>query len=467
MKNLVTIICAILFSTLFYQQNIGINLSLFTVLTIIVLRIKNFESFKNKTTILTAIGYIITGISVFMYKSDLSIIANIIAFFTLVGTISEHKSSIYIQWINGVYTTIVAAFSLYYDSLNSEVENVQRKKINYVHWLKIIGIPAIVLIIFIYLYRNGNPMFDELISKIDFSFVNFQWILFSVLGYYLFYNITNTIKIEPITSNDLKTGNTLEKSDLKFIAPEKLQNEKQLSVVLMLLLNALIIIFLITDFLHLSEIHKMVASQLSEQVHTGVNALIISNLLAIVIILYFFRGNLNFFNKNRVLKNLTFLWIFLNLTVVITTAIKNIEYIVSFGFTYKRIGVLFFLTATSVGLITTFFKVSKIKNLWYLFRKNTQIAFVILLISSTINWDKIITYYNINYADQIDLNYLIDLSNNNTFLLKDYVEKNEINTRREILINTKHYNYIEKLQDNSWQEMVFDNFKIAENEVIK
>ena len=130
MKNLVTIICAILFSTLFYQQNIGINLSLFTVLTIIVLGIKNFESFKNKTTILIAIGYVITGISVFMYKSDLSIIANIIAFFTLVGTISEHKSSIYIQWINGVYTTIVAAFSLYYDSLNSEVERTEQLAVN-------------------------------------------------------------------------------------------------------------------------------------------------------------------------------------------------------------------------------------------------------------------------------------------------------------------------------------------------
>lgn len=459
MKNLLTIISAILFSTLFYKQGIGVNLSLFTLLTILVLGIKNTKSFKNKSIILKAFGYLVTGISVFLYKSDLTIITNIIAFFTLVGSISEHKSSIYVQWINGIYTTIVAAFSLYYDSLNSEVENVKKKKINYVHWLKIIGIPAVFLIIFINLYRNGNPMFDDLISKINFSFINFQWMLSTGLGYYLFYNITHTIQIEPVTSDDLKTGNTLEKSDLQYISPKKLQSEKQLSVVLMLMLNALIIVFLITDVIHISEIHNMFAPELSKQVHTGVNALIVSNLLAIVIILYFFRGNLNFFDKNKDIKNLTFLWIFLNLSVVLTTAIKNIEYIVSFGFTYKRIGVLFFLFATSVGLITTFIKVYKIKNLWYLFRKNTQIAFVILMISTTINWDKIITYYNINYAEQMDLNYLINLSDNNTFILRDYVEKHKVDTNKELAIKDKHNIYLRNLTDNSWQEMVFDNFK--------
>ena len=102
----------------------------------------------------------------------------------------------------------------------------------------------------------------------------------------------------------------------------------------------------------------------------------------------------------------------------------------------------------------------KIKNLWFLFRKNTQIAFVILILSSTINWDKTITYYNINNADQLDVEYLINLSNNNTFLLKDYVEKNEIINSIKININVKHAEYLEDLNNNSWQEMIYDNIKI-------
>ena len=460
MKNLITLVSAILFSTFFYKQNIGLNLSLFTLLTIVMLAIKNNQIFKNKSTIFIVIAYVITGTAVFIYKSNLAIIANIIAFFTFIGSVSEHKSSIYVKWINGIYTVVVSYFSIRFDIENRGIKKEKKEKIDYTYWLKIIGIPSIILIIFINLYRNGNPMFDDLISKIDFTFINFQWILFTALGYYLFYNISNPIQIEPATSDDLNIGNDLEKNTLETVSTKELVNENQLGIILMASLNALIILFLITDVLYLSELHQMVASQLSVQVHNGVNALIFSNVLAIVIILYFFRGNINFFEKNKGLKSLTFAWIFLNLTVVIITTIKNIEYINSFGFTYKRIGVLFFLIATSVGLITTFIKVTKIKNLWFLFRKNIQIAFVILILSTTINWDKIITAYNINNADQMDLKYLINLSDNNTFLLKDYIKKNEINKSSQFNINIKHNNYIEDLQNNSWQEMVYDNFNL-------
>ncbi len=457
MRILVTFISALIFSTLFYKQNIGLNLFLFTILYIILLAFNNVNIFKNKTTNFNIVGYIITGITVFLYKSDLTIIANIITFITLVGSLSEHKSSIYVKWLNGLYTSIVSIFSLYYDSLNTEVSNVKKIEINYLYWFKIIGIPITFIIIFISLYRNGNPMFDELILSIDLNFINLNWLLFVVLGYYLFYNITHPIQIEPITSSDIETGNYLNKNTLENTSPKKLKNEKQLGLVIMLSLNVLIILFLITDVLHLSEIHNMIASELSKQVHNGVNALIFSNVLAIVIILYFFRGNLNFFEENKDLKYGSFVWIILNLAVVIITAIKNIEYINSFGFTYKRIGVLFFLIITSIGLVTTFIKVSKIRNLWYLFRKNTQIAFMILIVSSTINWDKVITYYNINNADQIDLEYLINLSNNNTFFLKYYNQKNKIDNYN---INIKHTKYLDDLKNNSWQEMVFDNFKI-------
>ena len=460
MKHLIILISALIFSTLFFKQDIGLNLSIFTILTIVISILKHPLKIKNKDTIGKAIFYLISGITVFLYKSNLSIITNIIAFFTFIGSVSEHKSSIYIQWINGVYTTIVAYFSMHFDELNIEVKNVKKEKINYTYWFKIITIPTLIIVVFINLYSNANPKFNELISKIDFSFINFQWLLFTALGYYLFHNITNPIQIEPVTLNDIELGNILEKKDLKDIAPKKLKEEKQLGTVMVLLLNVLIVFFIITYVMHLSEIHNMLAPQLSEQVHNGVNALILSNVLAIIIILYFFRGSLNFMEDVKTLKNLTFTWIFLNISIVLITVIINLEYIVSFGFTYKRIGVLFFLTITSIGLITTFIKVSKIKNLWYLFRKNLQIAFTLLIISSTVNWDKTITYYNINFANQMDLNYLINLSNNNAFILKDYIEKNNIDNSKVIKINNKHNEYIQDLNDNSWQEMVYDNLKI-------
>ncbi|MFY9242931.1 MAG: DUF4153 domain-containing protein [Polaribacter sp.] len=407
-----------------------------------------------------AVFYVITGITIFLYRSNLAIIANILSFFTVVGSLSNQKSSIYINWINGFYTTIVASFVLHFEKLNTETENIKKRNINYKYWFKIIGIPLVIVIVFINLYRNGNPKFDELIKNIDFRFINFQWLIFTAFGYYLFRNITNAVTVEPLTSIDLSTNNELQKENFEVDYSKKLSNELQLGVILLISLNILILVFLATDILYLSEIHQMTAPELSQQVHTGVNAIIISSIFAILIILYFFRGSINFIKENRNLKTLTFVWIFLNLIMILITAVKNVEYLISFGLTYKRIGVLFFLLLTAIGLITTFFKVTKVKNLWYLFRKNSQIAFTILIISSTINWDKLVTFYNINYAEQIDLDYLINLSYNNTFLLKDYIEKNNIKGEKAIKINSKHRDYINYLNHNSWQEMILDNLKI-------
>ena len=127
-------------------------------------------------------------------------------------------------------------------------------------------------------------------------------------------------------------------------------------------MGALIVIalFLITDITYLISTNDLRASVFSNQVHNGINALIASIIIAIIIILYFFRGNLNFYKNNKKLKVVTFIWIFLNLILVINIVIKDCQYIYYFGFTYKRIGVLVYLLLTLIGLFTTFIKVHRI-----------------------------------------------------------------------------------------------------------
>ena len=460
-RNIILIIPSILFSLLFYKQNLGLNFLLFSILVIGLLVNFNFEKFKHKETLLYASFYLIASSFVFMYNSTLTLITSTIAFFVLLGSLSSSKSSLYIELLNGFYSTIASNFVNSFNHLLEETEAVKKRNINFLYWFKIIGIPLVVLVIFIILYRSANPFFDEILNKVDLSFINLQWLLFTTIGYFLLLNISKPQKIQPITEIDLNTRNQLQKEELKKQSNVSLVQENQLGIILLVLLNLLIGFFLITDSIYISSLVDLAAANLSKAVHEGIYALITSIILAIIIILYFFRGNLNFYEKNRNLKTLTTLWISLNIILVLITAYKNYLYVTHHGFTYKRIGVFIYLLLSLVGLLTTYTKVYAQYNLWYLFRKNIRIAFLLLVISGTLNWDKLITKYNIEHAQIIDLDYLIHLSDNNTFLLYDYIIKkpNKSTIEQERRIAVKHKNYNEKLDHKSWQELVYDNLK--------
>ena len=463
MKHIITIIASLAFSTLFYEKQIGLNLSIFSILTIGLLAFYNPNAFKNKQTLIHTLMYLLTAAIVFMQHSYLSIIANCVAFFTLIGVVSRRDTSVYIYWLNGLYTSIAGFFHRNFEASNKDEQTQPKKQIDWVHLTKLIGIPLVFIVVFILLYRNGNPMFNNLVSQINFDFINLQWILFSVLGYYLFNNISKPIQVEQATLADLKMPNNLMKPE--HISEEKTKKEKQLGTLLLGLLNLLIVIYIITDILSLKTHDITKASTLSYQVHNGINTLIASIIIAIIIILYFFRGDLNFYANNKHLKLVTYLWIVLNIVLIGLIAIKNQNYISSFGLTYKRIGVHIYIFLTLIGLITTFIKVLNIKNLTFLFRKNTQIAFVLLIVLSTVNWDHTITNYNLTKAKAFDIDYLIKLTNRNAILLqekKDDIVISETNKKR---IEMKYRSYLNSLRQRDWQELSYDNILIENTKI--
>jgi len=462
MKQISIIISSILFSLLFFEQSIGINLLIFSLIAIIVLAIYNPKKFKETRIILFTLVYIATAGFVFIQDTGLSIIANCASFFTLIGAISQSKTSIYLHWINGLFSSISGFFFRKVYPNKGEENKILKKDLDFLHLAKLIGIPIIFIFIFVLLYKNGNPMFNDLVDKINFNFINFQWLLFTVLGYYLFNNISKPIQVEPATSLDLNTTNELNKTDS--FSEEKLKKEKQLGTTLLGLLNLLIVLYIITDIASLVSVETLKASTLSAQVHNGINTLIASIIIAIIIILYFFRGNLNFYSENKTLKNLTYLWILLNMVLIALIAIKNQNYITAFGLTYKRIGVHIYIFLTLVGLITTFLKVMSVKNMVFLFRLNTQIVFATLIVFSSLNWDNIITKYNLNNANSYDLNYLIQLSDANAIQLKQFSQNTELSSKYYQDIDTKYANYLKHIENKNWQEKSFTDYNITEEE---
>jgi hypothetical protein len=457
MKNLFLIISALLFSTLFYQKTLGINVLLFTLLSIIFISVINFERVKNKQVIIKGVVLTMTSVLVFVNHNLLSFYAYFLSFFVFIGTVSQRNSSLIIKLFNGVFSAIAATIMHYFERVASEVEQAKENNTSYIFWAKTIAVVTVVLLVFISLYRHANPVFNDLIAKIDLSFINIQWILFSIMAYILLQNITKPVTVEPITTTDLNLSNALNQANLPALDEGKLKQLSQLASVLFVLLDALIVLVLVTDIIYLSKIETLSASALSSQLHQGVSALIFSIVLAIALILYFFKGNLNFYKANNLIKNTTYTWIFLNIIMAGVTLYKNYTYVHLFGLTYKRIGVFVYLLLALFGLIFTFIKVKNIRNFWYLLRRNTQVAFVSLLLFALVDWDTIITKYNTHYVKNIDIDYLIALPNN-AVLLADM--KNELNiTKRQddkIIANKKRY--LETLSKHSWQEYSLENF---------
>jgi hypothetical protein len=175
---------------------------------------------------------------------------------------------------------------------------------------------------------------------------------------------------------------------------------------------------------------------------------------AILLILYFFRGNLNFFQGNQRIKTLTYVWIGLNVILIAFTSYKNYAYVEALGLTYKRIGVFVYLLLTLTGLVTAYIKVAEIKNFLYLARTNFATLFTFLIISATIPWNRTITWYNLKNIESPDMLYLLDLGYNTSPQLYWYAQENaqtlNPNTRKTIV---EKYNIFTTEQEaKSWQE---------------
>ena len=455
-KTFLLLIPALLFSILFYGNRLGLNMFLFAITALITMTMADPARFKKIETKLLSLTYLLTSVAFFINTSALTFFSNFISFFVLLGAYSHSGSSLYITFFNGLFSAVASFFYRQYSGMET-ASTKENRKIDYVFWSKIIGIPLIAITVFVILYRSANPYFDGLIQEIDLSFINLQWLLFTLMGYFLFLNITHPVAIEPITVADNNTVNTLNAAALKKQDIHQLIQENQLGIVLILALTILIVFYLVTDLLFLNDLADLTAPGLSKAVHEGVSALITSILIAIIIILYFFRGNLNFFKKNELLKNVIYGWIGGNIILIFTTVYKNYLYITYYGLTYKRIGVYVYLFLALSGLVTTFIKINHKYNIWYLLRRNSAVAYILLIVTGFVNWDSLITNYNITTARVTDLPYLLRL-HNNAQQLKIYQENNHnLSLENSQKIISKYTTYYTDLTNRKWQEWIWQN----------
>lgn len=402
-----------LYSLLFFQQSYGINFLLFTLALILLLIIRSKEVIKNKYWLLAAGGSVLSALCVSHYGNTLSFIANIISV-SLLSAYSLGSSSLFFALLFAFYSYASSLFFMFINRLERTQEPEKANSAS-VKKIVLVIIPILIALLFFFMYRGSNILFNEFAKKINFDFISWNWIAFTLGGFILLYGFFRYRVISVFASFDEKASDEIDRQNTNTISlfgkKLSLADENFSGTALLILLNSLLLIVNGLDFNFLFVDGKLPAGLgYSEFVHQGIGMLITSIIIAIFIILFYFRGALNFYEKSPLLKFLAYLWIIQNVFMLFSTAMRNDMYITEYGLTYKRIGVYVYLLLTAIGLCTTLLKVSQAKSNMFLFRINSWLFYSVLLASCFFNWDGIITNFNIHKASQLEKRYLVSLS---------------------------------------------------------
>jgi len=424
-KNaLVVIVFSIILTGLFHKQAIGLNLLIVEgIFFLWILSSKQFQ-FKGFYHITLGLGLVLTLISTIVTHSVFSYVMHFIVFFAFVGLLiyPETKS---------LLNTIGQAFGNTYNSQIQFFKQLFGFRLkghdigSYIWKFRVFIIPIFIIFIFIGIYRKSNPYFEKLVDNIGFFIQEKLIYIFSgfdlmilitflisvFISIFIFIRTSNQrlIEIDANASEDLVRKRRKKRNNFRINA---LRYEYKAGVFLLIVLNLLILVLNIVDIKWVWFGFEWEGQYLKQFVHEGTYLLILSILISIVLVLYFFRNNLNFFPNNTLLKYLSYIWLVQNGVLTVSVAIRNFLYINYFALAYKRIGVIIFLILTIYGLYSVYIKVYRRKSTFFLFNKNTIALLILLIVSSMINWDTVIAKYNFRNSNKsfLHLDFLSTLS---------------------------------------------------------
>jgi len=487
-RNLVvTFSGAILFTFLFYNESVALNILLFHVFVLGVYFYTKRIDFHNKLQLLTFAGSSISALLIVIYNTDYSVFLYILSIFLFVGVSSYQRA-------RSLYFGIAIAFDAFFRAQFSFLESFSSiggksvsKKLFKV--IKIIFIPLIIIYLFVVLYSSSNPVFDKYLQKIGlfmnkifgnfFENLNigliFTFILGIILAAYLFLSKGNNLLVESELRQNENLTRKRKRSTLSF-SNISLKYEYRAGIFLFSCLNILLLVVNVIDINWVWFGFEWNGNYLKQFVHEGTYLLILSIVISMAITIYFFRANLNFFTKNKPLKALAYTWLAQNAVLTLSVAIRNIWYIKYFALAYKRIAVFFFLLLVLYGIFTIILKIRQQKSVFFLLSRNTLAVYIVLLFSSFFNWDNIIARYNFKNSDSafLHLNFMATLSNKTLPLLDKNLEElqlieqqqNKLFSFEEQFLTTQEYfNTIEQRKidfKNDWENKSWISWNYAD-----
>lgn len=464
MKNGIFILAAsVCYTFLLYQQGIGVNVMLLNLVLLPSLFIYNKQYLKNKMSLLFASGALFSAVFAFVNGHLLTVIANICSLAFLSISINLKKQTILSSLVHVSYSyftsivQIIKRAKAKYLNESSENSNIRKKAVIYISSI-------VIFFLFILLYQSSNITFRHFIAQLNIQFLSFNLLFFYAISFILMYAFfrPRVLAILAIYEKHIPL-NILPASFQSYtFLGNKIEEETEFKtgIVMLGMLNGLLLLVNVLDLQFLFNANSLPLNiTYAEFVHQGIFSLILSIVIAIAIIIWYFRGTQNF-AKQKTLKMLAYLWITQNALMLLSAAYKNNLYINEYSLTYKRIGVYVFLICTLAGLFFTAIKLINKQSNFYLLKNNSLFWYFILILSVPFGWDKTIAEFNITQAENKqkapDLDYLYSLSyqalpsilnyefspkrqgNLEEFGKKFYKYRNNVNKPTQLLLNLNY-----------------------------
>ena len=424
----------ILFVILFYDQGVGLNLGIIGLIYAVLTFFRTPQKNRTQTFVFLFITSILSSCA-FAWYGDFPSFLAVISSLILLGYRSKNRRMKILLLIPVIVTNCFTFLCRFF----SFDQWLPKKKITG-FWQKVFAliiVPLLLISVFFGIYTAGSDHFAGLFANLEFDLNFWQLITITALGFFIAFTYWNhtverlIYKTNSTLSNDFTEKDQVMKPTYSFF---DLDTERMSGVISLLSLNILLIFFVITY--NYEQFYESVKTpvQLSEETHERVNVVIISIMMSILVIMFYFKSSFNFDSKARLMKVLAKIWLLLNVILVISAMVKNREYITTYGFTYKRLGVYAFLILALIGLLMTLIKIQKQKRNAFLFNTMAWFIYGTILVCSYINWGGIITSQNIKRQDFV-LNYYETTINFNDRQLLEYATKTHNENLRKSILN--------------------------------
>ncbi len=469
------------FQLLFWKQGQGLNLVFFTAFSVGALVHLDASRWQSKYFKFSVVGTSLFALFVVLNHSQVSIGCYWLSWLLMIG-LAYSNQLYYLTYgmIQGIDNTAFGTRhirQIFQASPKQNAATGEKGQVATGLRPSLFIVPVLILVVFLTMYMIGNLDFAQTMGNFFAAFfrnLDWIWALFS-FSWLLFITLACFVVGSLIWKNSHSRWSEAQKKHIMGItAQEPIPSMVQVNdhfwtaFLTLMLLNILIFVVNAQDFFNLLKPQLLDAYHLRYSVHFGTFALIFSIVIAMSLLFYYFKGDLNFVEQSEKLRFLAYVWIGQNALMVLAVAARNYLYISHYGLAYKRVGMIFFLLLVLFGLYTMFLKIKNKTTFTYVFHLNTWAVYAIFVVIAAFNWDAIITDYNLKYTDKdkLDASFLLlgisdknlkTLYENKTLLPEKSIQKesgwfssSNLEMDSQVLLEQKKATFLQKMQEEGF-----------------